>query len=569
MRLASLLAPDLKKLLKEDPDEVRALLDELHAEDVADLVSELEPDEAAALMARLPAADAAPIFERLEDHEQEELVERMPTESVAQIASEMASDDRADLFSVLPEAMGDKLLESLEKVDPEAAEDVREIEKWPETSAGHLMTTSYVTVAPEVTVGEAMEAVRAHAKNTEEPIYNVYAVSHERLVALASLRQLIIAEPGQKLEEIWRENFISVHAEDDQEEVARTMAKYDLNVIPVLDDKGILLGVITIDDIIDVLTSEQTEDVQKIGGVEPLDVPYFKTGFFEFIKKRGVWLVILFFEEFFTQTALRYYDPVFEAIKGASYYVPLLISTGGNSGSQSSTLVIRGLAIGEIKLKDWWRIVVRELGMGLTLGVFLGSIGFLRVLMYRDQHLDFAFTIFFTLIGIVVTGCTIGSMLPLILKRAGIDPATSSTPFIASVVDVVGIIVFVNVAKIIMAGVISAHSTVVPTDLSFGACVAQVDETGTAAGKNDGAILADVVSRCAPQIATSIAAVSTVPPPAPTQVAAIGLGSKVATDMGTGRLSEARANVRLANIFAAASLPSPKPLVMTAAPTPP
>jgi magnesium transporter len=459
MRLSSLITPDLKQLLKEDPDDVRGLLEELHAEDVADLISDLEPDEAAQLMSLLPAEAAAPIFERLDENEQEELVERLPAESVAHIASEMASDDRADFFSVLPEAMGDKLLETLEKVDPAAAEDVREIEKWPETSAGHLMTTSYVSVDPDITVGGAMNAVREYAKSTEEPIYNVYAVSHDRLVGLASLRQLIVAEPHQRLDEIWRENFISVHAEDDQEEVARKMAKYDLNVVPVLDDKGILLGVITIDDIIDVLTQEQTEDVQKIGGVEPLDVPYFKTGFFEFIRKRGVWLVILFFEEFFTQTALRYYDPVFEAIKGASYYVPLLISTGGNSGSQSSTLVIRGLAVGEIKLKDWFRIFFREMGMGLFLGTGLGVIGFLRVLMYRDQHLDFAFTIAFTLVGIVMTGCTIGSMLPLLLKRAGIDPATSSTPFIASIVDVVGIIVFVHVAKIVMAGVIAAHST--------------------------------------------------------------------------------------------------------------
>src|SRR5580692_5966584 len=179
MRLASLLGPDLKQVLKEDPDQVRVLLDELHAEDVADLVSELEPDEAAAFLARLPAEDAAPIFERLEDDEQEELVELMPAESVAQIASEMASDDRADLFSVLPEAVGDKILETLEKVDPEAAEDVREIEKYPSTSAGHLMTTGYVSVPPDALVADALNAVRAYGKDSNEPIYNVYALTQE------------------------------------------------------------------------------------------------------------------------------------------------------------------------------------------------------------------------------------------------------------------------------------------------------------------------------------------------------------------------------------------------------
>ena len=458
MRLASLLGPDLKQVLKEDPDQVRALLGELHSEDVADLVAELEPDEAAELLARLPAEEAAPIFERLQDDEQEELVELMPTESVAQIASEMASDDRADLFSVLPEAIGDKILETLEKVDPEAAEDVREIEKYPETSAGHLMTTDYVSVSPDAMVADALEAVRAFAKDSNEPVYNVYALEKDgRLLGLASLRELILGAPADGLRDIMRTNVITVPAEEDQEEVARKMAKYDLNVMPVVDTRGALLGVITIDDIVDVLTQEVTEDAQKIGGVEPLDMPYFKTSFFEFIRKRGVWLVILFVEEFFTQTALRYYDPVFEAIKGASYYVPLLISTGGNSGSQSATLVIRGMAIGEIKPKDFLRIFVREAGMGLVLGLGLGAIGFARVLMYKDQHVNFALTVAVTLVGIVMTGCTVGSMLPLILKRVGVDPATSSTPFIASLVDVLGIIIFVNIAKVVMASVIATH----------------------------------------------------------------------------------------------------------------
>ncbi len=458
MRLAPLLGPDIKQLLQEDPEQLLPFLDEIHAEDLADLVSELDPDDAAALLERLPAEEAAPIFERLDEAEQEELVELMPPESVAQIASEMAPDDRADLFSVLPEAVGDKILETLERVDPDAAEEVREIEKWPETSAGHLMTTSYVSVQAGVSVLNALDAVREYAAESEAPVYNVYAMGEGgRLVGMASLKKCIVATPYSPLEDILRTNIISVPPQMDQEEVARRMAKYDFNEIPVIDDSGVLLGIITVDDIIDVLTQEQTEDVQKIGGVEPLDVPYFQTTFFEFIRKRGVWLVILFVEEFFTQTALRYYDPVFEAVKGASYYVPLLISTGGNSGSQSSTLIIRGLAIGEIKMTDWWRIFMREMLMGLVLGIGLGTIGFMRVLMYPDQHVNFAFTVGLTLVGIVMTGCTIGSMLPLLLKRAGVDPATSSTPFIASLVDVAGIIVFVHVAKIVMADVI-AHA---------------------------------------------------------------------------------------------------------------
>jgi magnesium transporter len=462
MRLGTLLGPDLKQILKEDPEQVEALLHEIHPEDLADILAELDPDEAAQIIEKLPAENAADIFKRLENHEQEELVERMPPESVAQIASEMAPDDRADLFSVLPEAMGDRVLVALDRLDPEAAEDVREIEKWPETSAGHLMTTSFVEVSPDSTVADAILAVRKHVEERDEPVYNVYATRKNKLEGIVSIRDLLLASPSQKLWEILRTQIISVTPETDQEEVARRMAKYDLNVMPVIDASNVLLGVITIDDVIDVLTSEQTEDMQKLGAVEPLDVPYFQTGFWVFIRKRAVWLIVLFVEEFFTQTALRYYDPVMEAVKGALLYVPLLISAGGNSGSQSSTLVIRGLALGEIKMKDWWRIAFREFGMGIVLGLILSVIAVGRVLMYPDQHIQFALTVGITLIGIVVTGCTIGAMLPVVMKRLGVDPATSSTPFIASIVDTLGVIIYAHVAMVVMRNVIDAATQGAP-----------------------------------------------------------------------------------------------------------
>jgi magnesium transporter len=455
MRLADLLSPDIKQILKDDPDQVKDLLDEIHPEDLADIVSQLEPDEAAVLMTKLQPEDAAPIFERLEEHEREELVEQMPAASVVQIASEMAADDRADFFSVLPGPVGDSLFEALKKVDPEAAQEVRDIEKWPTTSAGHLMTTDFVRVSPRVRVSEAMEVVRRRARERDEFVYTVYILEGEKLEGVASLRDLLVAEPYYGIAEVMRTNVISVPPTMDQEEVARRMAKYDLNVIPVVSEgDGLLLGVITIDDIIDVLVREQTEDVQKIGGIEPLDVPYFQTSFFTFIKKRAVWLIVLFVEEFFTQTALRHYDPVMEAVKGALLYVPLLISAGGNSGSQSSTLVIRGLALGEINMRDWWRILVRELGMGVVLGAMIALIAMGRVLMYPDQSFLFALTVAITVLCIIVSGCTVGSMLPLILKRLGIDPATSSTPFIASLVDTLGVIIYAHVAMTVMRDVI-------------------------------------------------------------------------------------------------------------------
>jgi magnesium transporter len=456
MRLGALIAPDLKDVLKDDPEQVHDFVEELHPEDLADVVRELEPEEAAAMLSRLPAVDAAPIFERLEDETQEDLASRMGVESVAQIASAMAADDRVSLFEVLPEELGDKVWETLEKVDPEAAEDVLAIEEWPDGTAGRLMNTDIVSVTWRATVADAIRAIREHLQRKSDPIYKVYVLRPDgRLEGFATTQDLLLARPGDAIEAVLTTNVIAVEPEVDTDEVAKRMAKYDLNVMPVIDKEGVLHGIITIDDVMDVLTARQTEDVQRLGAVEPLDVPYFKTSFSSFIRKRGVWLVVLFLEEFFTQTALRYYDPVFEAIKGASYYVPLLISTGGNSGSQSSTLIIRGLAVGEIQSKDWWRIFLREAAMGLVLGIGLGAIGFLRVLMYPDQSLRFALTIALTLVGIVVTGCSVGSMLPLVLKRCGVDPATSSTPFIASLVDVLGIIVFVHAAKLVMAAALT------------------------------------------------------------------------------------------------------------------
>jgi magnesium transporter len=284
----------------------------------------------------------------------------------------------------------------------------------------------------------------------------VYVLDQGKLMGVASLRELLANDGDQGIAEVMRTNILSVPPTMDQEDVARRMAKYDLNVMPVVADDGRLLGVITIDDIIDVLVQEQTEDVQKIGGVEPLDVPYFQTSFLTFIRKRAGWLIILFIEEFFTQTALRFYDPVMEAVKGALLYVPLLISAGGNSGSQSSTLVIRGLALGEIKPQDWWRILLRETAMGVFLGLMIATIAMGRVLMYPDQTILFAITVGITVLFIILAGCTVGSMLPIILKRFGIDPATSSTPFIASLVDTLGVVIYAHVAMIVMHDVIAA-----------------------------------------------------------------------------------------------------------------
>ncbi len=318
------------------------------------------------------------------------------------------------------------------------------------------MTTDYISVPLELTVADVIERIRK-VGDEAETVYYVYVVTDaHHLLGVVSLRDLLLSAPSARLAEVMTENVFAVPPDTDQEEVARAMAKYDFSALPVLDPSRKLLGVITVDDVIDVLTEEQTEDVQRLAAVEPIEDGYFQTGFWTFIRKRGPWLLALFISEFFTGTALRHYDEVIQAVAKLSYYVPLLISTGGNSGSQSASLIIRGLAVGDIKLGDWRRVFFREFGQGLVLGLMLASIGMLRVWMWGDG-LGFMLTIGSTLVAIPLMGCTVGSMLPLLLRRLGVDPATSSTPFIATLIDVLGIMVYFNVAKVMLAEVIAAH----------------------------------------------------------------------------------------------------------------
>ena len=317
------------------------------------------------------------------------------------------------------------------------------------------MTTDYISVTSMMTVSEVIQLIRRKGAEAET-IYYVYALSAgKRLDGIASARDLLLADPLQKLAEILTSNVVTVPPEMDQEEVAKRLAKYDLAAIPVVDGKGTLRGVITVDDVIDVLTQEQTEDVQRIGAVEPLEASYFQTTFWTFIRKRATWLIILFVGEFFTGSALRNYDEVIQAVSTLSYYVPLLISTGGNSGSQSASLIIRGLAVGEVKVADWWRIAGRELAQGIVLGLILAAVGMARVMMWGDG-LRFGLLVGGTLIGIVVMGCVVGSMLPLLLRRVGFDPATSSSPFISSLVDLLGIIIYFNLAQVMLAEMIGS-----------------------------------------------------------------------------------------------------------------
>jgi magnesium transporter len=459
IRVAVAIAPEVRQLLEEDPHELDEFLQEIHDEDLADLVGILGKEEGAKLLETVSAEQAARIFERLDDDKQQEIAEDIGVEELAPIVSEMRSDDRADFVSMLPAPMSESLLESIEKVDPEAAADIEELAQWPEDSAGGLMTTDYVSVSPGDTVAAVIEKIRNEGTEAET-VYYVYVLGRmERLMGVASLRDLLLAKPHDKIDDVMIEMVHAVSPTTDQEEVARTMAKYDFSALPVVGPGQRLLGVITADDVMDVLTQEHGEDVQRIAAMEPTEEGYFQTKFWVFIRKRLIWLCVLFVGEFFTGTALRHYDHVLAAMEKLAFYVPLLISTGGNSGSQSATLVIRGLAMNEVQLGDYSKIFWRELGQGLVMGVALGALGALRALAWNDGPL-FAATVAITLVGIVTMGCVVGSMFPLLLRRVGLDPATSSAPFIASLVDVLGILIYFSMAKLMLAEALHAAGAI-------------------------------------------------------------------------------------------------------------
>jgi len=455
MRLAHLIGPDLLTLVQEAPDQLSELLDEIHPEDIADVVLEFSDEQAVGLLTLLPAEYAAQVLSRLPQDRQEQLAELMGAGSVARIATEMGADDRADFFSILPPSVGEPALEELELLNPEAAEEVEELTRWPEKTAGSLMTTDYISVGPNVRIDETIDTIRKNA-SAAESLEVIYVVDDDhRLLGFLKLRNLLTSQPDERARDVMLENVIAVPPDLDQEEVAKVLAKYDLHTLPVMDKDRHMLGVITSDDIMDVLAEEQAEDVQKMGAIAPIAEGYFDASVGVYIKKRAPWLLVLFIGGFFTTSALKAYDEVLSAVAQLAFYVPLLISAGGNSGSQSSTLVIRGLAVGDISVRDWWRVLGREIVQGLVLGLLLATLGVLRVFVAGDG-LALAAVIAPTIMCIVIMGCVVGGMLPIVLHRVGLDPATSSNPFIATLVDVFGIVIYLSMARLLLAGALAA-----------------------------------------------------------------------------------------------------------------
>jgi magnesium transporter len=438
-------------------DALRRELQHIHFSDIADMIIELPPEEEAVIFRVLPKEQASAVFSYLPFDAQQGLVHSISSKEMLDLIENMTPDDRTRLLEELPPEVTRRVIESL---SPEELKSARLLLGYPENTAGRYMTPEYVTIRPEMTAAEALEHIRRTGQG-KETLNVVYIVDDSgKLVEDIRLGSLVLADPKTKVLEIHDPPLVCVKAMDDREDVLRIFEKYDRVALPVTDADGKMLGIITIDDVLDVAEQEHTEDVQKIGGMEALDAPYTQVSTLTLLRKRGGWLSALFLGEMLTATAMGFFEAEIAKAVVLALFVPLIISSGGNSGSQASSLIIRSLALRELRLRDWFRVFRRELLSGVVLGAMLGAIGFLRIVLWQHFHLTnygehywlVATTVWVSLIGVVSFGTLVGALLPFLLRRLGFDPATSSAPFVATLVDVTGLVIYFSVAYVILRG---------------------------------------------------------------------------------------------------------------------
>jgi magnesium transporter len=424
--------------------------------DLAELLADLSLEDQAVVFRLLPRKDAAATFEYLQQDAREALLKTLSKEDVASLLNEMAPDDRTMFLEELPATVTRELLSLL---TPQERTIAVTLLGYPEKSVGRLMTPDYVAVREGWTIQQVLDYVRTHGQDSET-LNVLYVVDeHGALIDDIRIREVLLTDPVRRVADVMDRHFIALKATDDQQTAVAEFRQHDRTVLPVTDTGGVLIGIVTIDDVLDVAEMEATKDIQRIGGSEALDEPYMDIGFGKMIQKRAGWLTALFMGEMLTATAMGFFEAEISKAVVLALFVPLIISSGGNSGSQASTLVIRALALGEVTLRDWWKVMRREIGAGLALGAILGSIGFLRISvwsafsdLYGPHWLLVAVTVAFTLLGIVLWGTLVGSLLPFGLRRLGFDPAASSAPFVATLVDVTGLVMYFSVALIVLRG---------------------------------------------------------------------------------------------------------------------
>ncbi len=437
--------------------ELRDVLTRMHPADVADVIIELPSEDEGIVFRLLPHDHAARAFSYLPRPHQEGLIGSLSRDELRSILAGMAPDDRARLLDEMPAEVTRRLVESL---PPDVLKASRDLLGYPENTAGRYMTPNYATIRPEMTAGEALEHIRRTGQG-KETLNVVYIVDESgRLIEDVRLGALVLADPGTRVTDIKDPVLVAIPATTPVEEVLRLFERYDRSALPVVDADGKMLGIITVDDVLDMAERQATREMQQMGGSEALDAPYNQVSFWPMVKKRGGWLSALFLGEMLTATAMGYYEREIARAVVLALFVPLIISSGGNSGSQAASLIIRALALKELKLGDWWHVFGREISAGIALGTLLGAIGFLRIALWQHLHwkdygphyLLVAATVWVSLVGVVCFGTLAGSMLPFILRRLGFDPATSSAPFVATLVDVTGLVIYFTVGSLILSG---------------------------------------------------------------------------------------------------------------------
>jgi len=442
---------------KEDLLETREFLNHQNISDVAYLTYEL-PDLSSKIISNMSIHRAASVFKILDFSTQKAIIQELPPYKTAELLNELPADDRTAFLEELPSEVVKELIRLL---DPEERKITLSLLGYPDGSVGRLMTPDYIAVQVDWTMGEVLEYIRKEGKHSET-IDVIYVVNDRgEFVDDMRIREILLADPSKVVEEIIDYRFITLNVNDAQE-VANQIFKMNNRVaLPVVDDKNILLGIVTIDDVLWVANEEFSEDMQKIGGTEALDEPYLEIPIAKLFKKRVVWLIVLFLGEMLTASAMGYFEDEIAKAVVLALFVPLIISSGGNSGSQASTLIIQAMAVGEITLSDWWKVLRREIVSGILLGLVLGLIGFFRVIVwnsifhtYGDHSIMIGLTVGFSLIGVVLWGTITGSMLPIFLKKLGADPATSSAPFVATLVDVTGLLIYFSLAFLLMQGIL-------------------------------------------------------------------------------------------------------------------